>query len=96
MQVQELIDLLKLHAPSAVLRFSVADDASPDEGERWFCEDGIEDCFGNSSEVTICLVGKSNLTGDAGEGTVHQVFDFAEENPTCESCGKQSLQVEQS
>jgi hypothetical protein len=67
MTVGEMIEILQKHNPNAYLRFSVADDKSEDEGERWFCEDGIEDCFSDTgdsfaTEVTICLVGKSNLT----------------------------------
>lgn len=61
MLVEDMIRELQKHHPKAELRFSVADDSSEDDGERWFVEDGIEDCFGDESEVTICLVGKSNL-----------------------------------
>jgi len=66
MTVAELISELSRFNGDAVVRFSVADDSSEDELERWFVENGIEDCFGNgqedkrSSEVTICLVGVSN------------------------------------
>ena len=70
MTVQELIDILSDYNPDAAIRFSVADDESEDEGERWFCEDGVEACFGEGpgpsdgpdryTEVTVCLVGKSN------------------------------------
>lgn len=59
--VQSLIDLLKLHEPTASVRFSIADDDSPDDGERWFAEEGIEGCFGDKLEVTICLVARSNM-----------------------------------
>lgn len=62
MQVKDLLAQLAKHNPEAELRFSVADDDSEDDGERWFVEDGIEDCFGDDGEVTICLVGKSNLS----------------------------------
>ena len=62
MTVAELIDQLQQYEPKAVVRFSVADDESEDDGERWFCETGIEDCFGDASEVTICLVGRSNYS----------------------------------
>lgn len=67
MTVDDLLSILHGFSPSATVRFSVADDSSEDPGERWFCEDGIEDCFADSddhdeaSEVTICLVGKSNF-----------------------------------
>ncbi len=60
MIVDELIEELRLHAPTANVRFSIADDESEDPGERWFCEEGIEECFGDVNEVTICLVGRSN------------------------------------
>lgn len=60
--VAELIEQLQKHEPNALVRFSVADDESEDDGERWFCEDGIEDCFGDAAEVTICLVGRSNYS----------------------------------
>lgn len=62
MTVQEFIEMLEKHHPGANVRFSVADDSSEDEGERWFVEDGIEDLFGDVGEITICLVGKSNLS----------------------------------
>ena len=67
LQVSEMMEILGSHVPSARLRFSVADDSSDDPGERWFCEDGIEDCFGDATEVTVCLVGRSNLADDDGE-----------------------------
>jgi hypothetical protein len=60
--VTQLIEQLQKHEPNALVRFSVADDESEDDGERWFCENGIEDCFGDASEVTICLVGRSNYS----------------------------------
>lgn len=60
--VAELIEQLQKHEPDALVRFSVADDESEDAAERWFCEDGIEDCFGDAAEVTICLVGRSNYS----------------------------------
>ena len=71
--VKDFTDELQKYNPDAYVRFSIADDESEDDSERWFCEDGIEDVFGNSKpqtldhdiedeiEVTICLVGKSNL-----------------------------------
>lgn len=69
--VAELIEQLSHHNPKAVVRFSVANDDSEDDGERIFCEDGVEDMFGNEAgsdfgvrtqtELTICLVGYSNL-----------------------------------
>ncbi len=61
MIVADIIEILSKHDPNAILRFSVADDESEDDGERWFVESGIEDCFGDAAEVTICLVGRSNL-----------------------------------
>jgi hypothetical protein len=69
MKVKELILELRQHNPESVVRFSMAIDTSPDPGERWFCEDGPEEIIGNASdldretetEVTICLVGESNL-----------------------------------
>lgn len=69
MNVGALIEMLSKHNPKAIVRFSVADDASEDETERWFAEDGIVDCFGNGhpdlgadneTEVTLCLVVESN------------------------------------
>jgi hypothetical protein len=62
MKVHELIEKLQEHEPNADIRFSIADDESKDNGERWFCENGIEDCFGDAAEVTICLVGRSNYS----------------------------------
>lgn len=61
MTVAEFIDELKHYNPNATLRFSVADDESKDAGERWFVENGIEECIGDESEVTVCLLGRSNL-----------------------------------
>lgn len=62
MKVKELIRLLKSHEPDAKVRFSVANDhPSADAEERWFCEDGVHDSFGDSGEVTLCLVVYSNL-----------------------------------
>lgn len=70
MTVAELIEQLRQHNPKSIVRFSIADDESLDDGERWFCEDGVEDMFGNETggfgvrnqtELTICLVGRSNL-----------------------------------
>jgi hypothetical protein len=75
MTVGDLIKELSRFNSDAVVRFSVADDKSDDELERWFCEDGIEDCFGNgqedkrASEVTICLVGVSNMSAAATTST---------------------------
>jgi hypothetical protein len=72
MTVAELIEQLSQHNPKSVVRFSIADDESLDDGERWFVEDGIEDMFGNEkggvgvcnqTELTICLIGRSNLSG---------------------------------
>lgn len=69
MLVREMIEMLQKHNPDAVLRFSVANDASEDETDRWFAEDGISDCFGNGypelalsneTEVTVCLVVEPN------------------------------------
>ena len=69
MNVKALIEILEKHNQEAIVRFSVADDASEDETERWFAEDGIVDCFGNGhpelgpeneTEVTLCLVVESN------------------------------------
>jgi len=69
MTVEEMIIELARHNPKAVLRFSVAIDTSSDPGERWFSEDGFEEIIDNGNrhvgivetEVTVCLVGKSNL-----------------------------------
>lgn len=62
MKVKELIRLLKSHEPDAHVRFSVANDhPSADPEERWFCEDGVHDSFGDSGEVTLCLVVYSNM-----------------------------------
>ena len=61
MRVKDLIRLMKSHNPNAIVRFSVANDLSPDPEERWFAEDGVHDCFGDDSEVTICLVVRSNM-----------------------------------
>lgn len=61
MTVDDLIQILKVHPPDARVRFSIAIDEKEDDEERWFCEDGIADCFAiDNSEVTICLVGESN------------------------------------
>ena len=69
MKVKELIEMLAAHNLDANVRFSVADDASEDDQERWFTEDGVHDCFGDrhptggietETEVTLCLVVESN------------------------------------
>ena len=59
--VGELIEKLKSYSPDATLRFSVDNESNPDDEERVFCENGISGHFGNENEVTICLVGRSNL-----------------------------------
>lgn len=71
MTVQDLIDELSTCNPKSAVTFSMAIDTSDDPTERWFAEDGVE-CihdnghpeFGkdNATEVTICLVGVSNLS----------------------------------
>ena len=61
MRVKDLVRILKTHDQSAILRFSVANDLSPNTEERWFAEDGVHDVFGDASEVTICLVVHSNM-----------------------------------
>mgnify|MGYP003443169262 CR=1 FL=1 len=69
MTVEDMIKTLQDHNPHAILRFSIANDASEDPSDRWFCEDGIEACFGNwhgndgiehETEVTVCLVVNPN------------------------------------
>ena len=69
MKVREVIEMLAAHNLDANLRFSVADDASEDDQERWFAEDGVHACFGDrhptagietETEVTVCLVVASN------------------------------------
>jgi hypothetical protein len=62
MTVAELIEQLSQHNPKSVVRFSIADDESLDDGERWFVDDGIEDMFGDQNELTICLIGRSNIS----------------------------------
>ncbi len=69
MKVKELILALSKHNPESAVRFSMAIDTSEDPGERWFCEDGPEELIDNGNhhvgivetEVTVCLVGVSNL-----------------------------------
>lgn len=60
MTVDDFIEVLKQHDGSSIVRFSVADDESPDPVERWFVEDGMVDHFEQGGELTICLVAKSN------------------------------------
>ena len=64
---------------------------------RWMrpseCQDAFSDGPGPCNYAGYGLI-RINPVRVHAEGTVHQVFDFAEGNPTCESCGKQSLQVE--
>ena len=67
MLVEDLIRVLQHHHPKAVLRFSTAIDVFANSDERWFSEDGIEDCFGDKAEVTICLVGVSNYKHESDE-----------------------------
>jgi hypothetical protein len=62
MEVWELIKILEKYPRYKSVRFSMADDDSDDDGERWFAEDGVHDHFEQGGEVTICLVGKSNLS----------------------------------
>jgi len=65
MTVEEMILLLARYKPQAKLRFSVANDhPSADPDERWFCEDGVHDSFGDSGEVTLCLVVVSNMESE--------------------------------
>jgi hypothetical protein len=68
MKVRDLIERLASHNLDANVRFSVADDASEDDQERWFAED-VHDCFGDrhptggietETEVTLCLIVESN------------------------------------
>lgn len=47
MKVHEMVTMLLKRNQMADLTFSVADDASEDDTERWFAEDGVHDCFGN-------------------------------------------------
>lgn len=61
LEVWKLKQILEQYPTHAVIRFSIADDQSEDPGERWFVEDGIYDHFISGDEVTICLVGQSNL-----------------------------------
>ena len=68
MKISELMAELKKFDPQSIVRFSVAnDDEGFDPAERWFCEDGIHDCFFDGGEVTICLVGQSNLPHEQRE-----------------------------
>ena len=69
MTVQEWIEMLAAHNLKANVRFSIADDTSEDDQERWFAEDGVHACFGDrhptggietETEVTVCLVVESN------------------------------------
>jgi hypothetical protein len=65
MKIKELIRLLKSYEPDANVRFSVANDhPSADSEERWFAEDGVHDSFGDSGEVTLCLVVVSNMESE--------------------------------
>lgn len=59
----------------ARITFSTAIDDSPDPAERWFCEDGPIDVISNrvlageaklrpATQITVCLVGKSNEPED--------------------------------
>lgn len=62
MKVNELITLLESYDPEADIRFSIANDhPSANSEERWFAEDGVHDSFGDSSEVTLCLIVESNM-----------------------------------
>jgi hypothetical protein len=72
MTVQEMIRKLQEYPPGAVVRFSMAIDDSLDPTERWFCDTDPEDFIADqincdhgaateASEVTICIVGVSNL-----------------------------------
>lgn len=69
MRVHEMVTMLLKRNQMADLTFSVADDASEDDTERWFAEDGVHDCFGNGhpelgpeneTVVTVCIVVKTN------------------------------------
>ena len=62
MTVAELAALLAKHEPTAVVRFSIDNSDNPDPEERIFVEDGVRDHWGDTSEVTLFLVGQSNYS----------------------------------
>lgn len=70
MKVKELIAQLSEHNPEADVTFSVEIKESFDADQRFFCEDGPGDIFGNAHPllerenetiVTICLLAESNM-----------------------------------
>lgn len=85
--VGDLYDLLGQYPHDAKIRFSIANDETDDPGERWFVENGIyepiwdPDARGQESgELTLCLVGESNIKRKALDNQSMAQTDMASES----------------